>query len=420
MAIYSISTLDTAKYEGDADAITTFTYTITRTGNLSVAGSVDWVLFANRPAPATLDDFVPGTTTVNTVNFTPGVASVDVVVEVQGDAAPEPDEGFGVYLRNPTGADSIDPANWSASSIILDDDALHLLGTPGKDNFDNSLFTKGTVADLSQGGNDTFIGSAFDDTVLFGAAFGRADSVNGGAGFNRIVLEGDYSAGLRVSPTMMTNVQEVDLVGGFNYTLSFTDANVAAGATLVVDATALSAINSATVNGGSELDGSFSFLGGAGNDAFKGGAMADRFYGGYGADQLNGGAGADIFVYAESRDSLLVTDLAGNIQTWADDTLLSFQAGMDKIDLSAFNFVGDQTAVLQKPGSGFTGNTAAGAGFFDPSGAAVAVEYAKVGKIYEARIYVDVNQDGNLGAGDMMIQVTGARAGSIGAKNFTF
>jgi len=50
----------------------------------------------------------------------------------------------------------------------------------------------------------------------------------------------------------------------------------------------------------------------------------------------------------------------------------------------------------------------------------VAVEYAKVGKVYEARVYVDVNQDGNLGTGDMMIQVTGVRAGAIGAKNFIF
>jgi len=420
MAIYSISTSDTAKYEGSAGGSTAFTYTITRSGDLSAAGSVDWVLFAGQPAPATLDDFASGTAITGTAQFAAGVASVDLVFNVTADSAPEPDEGFGVYLRNPAGADTVDPANAIASSVILDDDALHLLGTPGKDTFDNSLFTKGTVADLSQGGNDKFIGSAFDDTVLFGAAFGRADVVDGGAGYNRIVLDGDYSAGLRISPTMMVNVQEVDLESGFNYNLAFTDGNVAAGATLVVNATALSAINGATVNGGSELDGSFSFLGGAGNDVFKGGAMADTFNGGYGADQLNGGAGADIFVYREALDSPLVTDISGTIQPGVDDTLVSFQAAFDKIDLSAFNFLGDPTAVLQKPGSSFTANTASGAGFFDPSGAAVAVEYAKVGKVYEARVYVDVNQDGNLGTGDMMIQVTGVRAGAIGAKNFIF
>ena len=63
-----------------------------------------------------------------------------------------------------------------------------------------------------------------------------------------------------------------------------------------------------------------------------------------GADTLTGGAGADIFVYGNSNDSPLQTSV-GAITVTADDLIASFQAGVDKIDLSAFGFTGLSGAV---------------------------------------------------------------------------
>lgn len=419
MASYSVSTLDTEKFEGTGTAggtaTTPFTYTITRSGDLSVAGSVDWRLVVDLPAPTNQADFVTGTKFFGTAAFAAGEATVTLVFNVNADAKVEPNEGFGLELRRPSGGDFI--TNYYASSEIKDDDGLHLLGTSQDDKLDNSTLVKGSVTDFSQGGVDKVIGSAFDDTVLFGAGFSNADRVEGGAGYDRVVLKGDYSGGISLVSTSLRSVEEIDLVGDYNYSLTLGNAAVAAGQTLVIDV-AISSLYNSTVNASAEKDGFLQFLGGSGIDVFTGGALADYFSGDYGADQLNGGRGADKFAYREDLDSPLLADFSGNIVASVTDVLIGFQAGQDKIDLSAFGFLGEETAVLTKSTSGFTTNLNSGAGFFGT--AAVATEYAKIGRTVSARVYVDASGDGNLGAGDMMIQVTGVGKGAIGARDFTF
>lgn len=75
-------------------------------------------------------------------------------------------------------------------------------------------------------------------------------------------------------------------------------------------------------------------IGGSGNDLLigngaanilKGGAGNDIIFGGGGADLLTGGAGADIFVFSAASDS----------NRAAQDTILDFVSGQDKIDVSA-------------------------------------------------------------------------------------
>lgn len=77
-------------------------------------------------------------------------------------------------------------------------------------------------------------------------------------------------------------------------------------------------------------------IGGSGNDLLmgnaaannlKGGAGNDIIYGGGGADTLTGGAGADIFVFAAASDS----------NRAAQDIILDFVSGQDKIDVSAIS-----------------------------------------------------------------------------------
>jgi hypothetical protein len=114
------------------------------------------------------------------------------------------------------------------------------------------------------------------------------------------------------------------LHGASRYTLASPDSAVGAGSTLTIDASGLGADKGARFDGSAETDGSFAFLGGAGNDVFTGGAKADSFTGGAGADQLTGGAGADTFIYH------MVSESNGA----AHDTLVGLDVAHDHIDLA--------------------------------------------------------------------------------------
>ncbi|MFC0710049.1 M10 family metallopeptidase C-terminal domain-containing protein [Azorhizophilus paspali] len=77
-----------------------------------------------------------------------------------------------------------------------------------------------------------------------------------------------------------------------------------------------------------------SLAGGAGDDYLHGGAGADILDGGLGRDTLAGGSGADLFRFSSLKDSYR-TDSEG-----FSDLILDFEAGEDRIDLSALGFSG--------------------------------------------------------------------------------
>ncbi len=83
---------------------------------------------------------------------------------------------------------------------------------------------------MAAGGNDTF---------AMGAALTAADSIDGGTGSDTLTLAGDYSAGLVFGAATITGIETLKLAGGNSYTLTTNDANVAAGAVLSVDGSAL-------------------------------------------------------------------------------------------------------------------------------------------------------------------------------------
>ncbi len=95
-------------------------------------------------------------------------------------------------------------------------------------------------------GTDTFTGSSGNDTFNFNAGFNAADQINGGAGSDTLVLNGGFGS-LTFGATTMTNVETVRFGAGHNYSLTLADANVAAGATLTVDGSALGAADALTV-----------------------------------------------------------------------------------------------------------------------------------------------------------------------------
>lgn len=368
------------------------------------------------------------------VTFGPGESEAVIRVDIQADFKPENTEQFTVQLSNPTSGVTLGTA--SVAATIVNDEPTPTTGTAGNDKFDKSATTVAQGFDLSQGGNDTAIGGSADDIFYMGGALTNADSITGGGGSDTLVLDGNYgSATVTFGSKTISGVENIYLSGGNNYFITLNKSNVPSGQTLRVDASAIGVLNGSNING-SSVSGSIHFLGGAGAAAFTGGKGNDRFLGGSGGDSLignagddffsgglgvdvmNGGAGKDTFQYngSASESALLIT--GGNVDISGADTLALFKAAEDKIDLSAFHFAPGAASVLTKTAVGFTSNASGGTGFFGTS--AVAIEYASKSNKSDARIYVDVNKDGNLNAGDMLIQATGVGNGAIKVSNFTF
>jgi Ca2+-binding RTX toxin-like protein len=170
------------------------------------------------------------------------------------------------------------------------------LGAGDTMTFDGSAETDGFFAITGGAGNDT--------VTLTNASVFAGSTIDGGAGNDTVVLNGDFSTGIAFSAGTMTNVETLHLAAGHTYILTTDDANVASGATLTVDASALGAGNSLEFAGAAETDGAFDLKGGAGNDELTGGAGNDVLTGGAGddtfdlsaggTDTVNGGSGDDI------------------------------------------------------------------------------------------------------------------------------
>src|SRR5262249_7959208 len=143
-------------------------------------------------------------------------------------------------------------------------------------------------------GTDQLFGDAGDDVLKMGNRLRPDDHLDGGTGYDTVVLRGDYSFGLVLAATTMTAVEEIQVKDAFNYDLKFNDANVGAGETLFVNG--LNLTGNLTVDGSNETDGFFKLYGGTGTDHLTGGALSDTLRGGDGDDALRGGGGGDIMI----------------------------------------------------------------------------------------------------------------------------
>ncbi len=100
-ASLSIAATDAAKLEGDSGT-TSFTFTVTRTGDTSGATTVDYGVTGSGTNPANAADF-GGTFPSGSVSFADGEVTKTITINVSGDTVFEPDESFTVTLSNPSG-----------------------------------------------------------------------------------------------------------------------------------------------------------------------------------------------------------------------------------------------------------------------------------------------------------------------------
>lgn len=118
-AILSIAPLDADKPEGDS-GLTPFTFTVTRSGNVSEEASVTYIVYG------TPSDFGEAVDPTGEVTFAAGETSKTIAVQVAGDSDIENDHTFTVALLE-TSENAIVGPPFSASGIIRNDDLL----TPG-------------------------------------------------------------------------------------------------------------------------------------------------------------------------------------------------------------------------------------------------------------------------------------------------
>lgn len=335
--------------------------TITGTAGLdSIAGAGGNDLLIGGAGGDTLD----GGTGADTMQG--GLGSDTYIVDDAGDLVDE------------TGGNGTDIVNASAADYTLTDGVERLVYT-GAGNFAG---TGNALANIITGGNG-------DDTLDGGA--GR-DTLNGGAGNDVYVVDIstdviqdsggiDSVQSTANSFTLTGTLDNLEFVGSGDF--------VGAGNSTANDIAGGSGNDSLSGNAGNDTifgnDGNDTLLGGAGNDQLSGGEGNNVIIGGLGKDAMSGGSGVDTFRF------LTLTDTRIGVNA---DVISSFQAGTDKIDVSAIDpnagLLGDQSYA-------FIGNSV-----FSAVAGQAEVRFLTVG----GNTMVNFDNDGN-GTTDMSIQLSG-------------
>jgi len=126
-ADYTVTAGQVSALEGHA-GITPFVFTITRSGNIAGAATLDWTLGS---ASADSSDFSTadglgsnGGLPSGSVSFAAGETTVSITIDVVGDTTVESNEAFSITLSNPaSGADGDNVTGGPASSTITNDDS---------------------------------------------------------------------------------------------------------------------------------------------------------------------------------------------------------------------------------------------------------------------------------------------------------
>ncbi len=123
IARLAIVVIDAALPEGNPDSTpSTFTFTVTRSGNTALRASVTWSLRGSGAHPADVPDFAHTASHGGTLRFGPFENTRTIAVPISGDIWAETHETFEVVLSKPSPGTAIDTA--IAQATIQPDDAI--------------------------------------------------------------------------------------------------------------------------------------------------------------------------------------------------------------------------------------------------------------------------------------------------------
>jgi Ca2+-binding RTX toxin-like protein len=329
------------------------------------------------------------------------------------------DDGDTVTIENGVGSKGLTVNTGDGADTVTANDVSDNIVVNLGDGADSITTNDATATDINaDGGNDTITLGKDSDA-----------NVDGGTGTDTLVLaNNDYSDDdLVISDIEVLNItagndvelsaetfagdNTFELVGTGDMTKSFltitaTDTNDttidASGISTEVGSSASIVING---NDGDDVlthnayNGTIS--GGAGNDTIDGKAGDDIIIGGAGADDMTGGAGADDFKFG-SGDNDVGLDAANNsmdiirgFETNSDEIIISdfsgnWAAGGNEVDGSGMNDVGE---VLELANDTLNGAT-------NVQDVIIVQDAMGSGDSY---VYIDANNDGDIGAGDILI-----------------
>ncbi len=170
-ASLSIAAASANKREGQSGG-TPFTFTVTRTGDLSGTASAQWAVAG---AAVNGTDFTGGTLPTGTVSFAAGESSKVVSINVSGDSAVEANETFWVTLSNPGAGASLGTA--SAKGIIRNDDSSLSIAATSADKPEGDGGATAHTFTVTRTGDLT--GAASAHWAVTGAAVNGADFTGG-------------------------------------------------------------------------------------------------------------------------------------------------------------------------------------------------------------------------------------------------
>ena len=324
-----------------------FSFVVTRDGDVSAAQSVKWAVAGSGTYKATAADFVGGVLPSGTVSFAANETIKTITVQVLGDSAVESNEKFAVTLSSPS--TGLVVTNASVIATILNDDtapaATLAIAATAATRAEGDSGTTPLTFTVTRSGDTSATSSALWKVTGSGSTAAAANDFVGGTLPGGTV---SFAAG-QTSATITVNVAGDTVIEGdegFTVTLSSPT-----GATITqASATGLiqnDEYNVVTGTSGNDTlvgtSGGDMLYGLAGNDTIDGGAGGDRLFGGGGKDLLTGGTGADRFIYTALSDS--TPALAGR------DTITDFsRTDGDSIDISAIDarpdLAGDQAFTL--------------------------------------------------------------------------
>lgn len=150
------------------------------------------------------------------------------------------------------------------------------------DSVNRDTINAGDGSDLiivTQGGPDVIDGGAGDDTLYMSTEQFNT-TFQGGEGTDTVIVDRSQNFVLQLSEEGFQNIETLVLTGNAqrNIIATTSDAGVAAGATLRIDASALGASSRLLALISGESDGRFDVVAGAGNDKLQGAALDDSFH----------------------------------------------------------------------------------------------------------------------------------------------